>query len=100
MNLKISGQHLEVTEAMRLSMSITVDTPKPHTEQITALQISFRPDKDQGKATSNIDVSAANIQASITEKNMYTAIGLMIDRLDQQARTHMENPLSRQQGHR
>lgn len=100
MNLKISGQHLEVTEAMRLYMSKTVDTPESHSEQIPALQITFQLDKNQRTTTADADASEANLHASVTDENMYTAIGLMIDRIDQQARTHMEKPLSRQQGHR
>lgn len=100
MNLKISGQHLEVTEAMRLYVSEKVEKLERHAEHITSIQITFRLDKDRHTAEADIHVSGANLHASATDENMYTAIDLMIDRLDRQAQKHKEKTLSRQQGHR
>jgi len=80
MQVKISGQHLEVTEAMRSYMNEKLERLERHFDKITSVQIIMSVDKLLHKAEGTLYLA----------QDMYAAIDALTDKLDRQLIKHKE----------
>lgn len=90
MNLNISGHHVEVTPPLREYVLAKLKRVERHFEHLISAEVILSVDKLQQKAEATIHTSGANLHAEAINGDMYAAIDLLIDKLDQQTRKHKE----------
>lgn len=89
MNLKISGHHLEVTTALHEYVMVKLNKVFKHFDQIidvnVILSINKHKEKDKRqKAEINLHLKGRDIFVESVHDDLYTAIDLIIDKLDRQ----------------
>lgn len=90
MNLNISGHHVEVTPPMREYVLTKLKRLERHFDNLISAEVILTVEKLNQKAEATIHASGANLHAEATQEDMYAAIDLMADKLDQQTRKHKE----------
>lgn len=90
MNLTISGHHIEVTPALREYVTEKLKRVGRHFDHIIGTEVILSVEKLQQKAEATLHASGAKLHAEMVADDMYAAIDLLIDKLDQQTRKHKE----------
>lgn len=90
MNLNISGHHVDVTVPMREYVLTKMKRLERHFDHLISAEVVLTVEKLTQKAEATIHASGANLHAAATQEDMYAAIDLMADKLDQQTRKHKE----------
>lgn len=90
MNLNISGHHVEVTTPMRDYVLSKLKRIERHFDHLISAEVILRVDKARQKAEATIHASGANLHAEAVDGDMYAAIDLMMDKLDEQTRRHKD----------
>lgn len=90
MQLTVSGHHVEVTPSLRNYVNDRFDKLDRHFDNITRTNVTLVVDKLRQKAEANINVGGATLFADATDKDMYTAIDSLSDKLDRQLLKHKE----------
>lgn len=90
MNLKISGHHIELTDALRDYVKEKLARVERHFDHLLSAEVILSVEKLRQKAEATIHASGHNLHAEAVNTDMYAAIDLMIDKLDQQTRKHKE----------
>ncbi|WP_221797562.1 ribosome hibernation-promoting factor, HPF/YfiA family [Oceanobacter mangrovi] len=98
MSIKISGHHVEVTEAMEAYVKEKLVRLERHAETITSGQFTMTVEKDRKIAEGSIHIGGTDINATATHDDMYAAIDLMADKLDRQVLKYKEKLVARQHG--
>lgn len=93
MSLRISGHHLEVTPAIEGYVSDKFARISRHFDQVSSikvlLSIENEREKDRRqKAECNIHVKGHDFFAETTHADLYAAIDLLVDKIDQQVAKH------------
>jgi putative sigma-54 modulation protein len=90
MNLQISGHHVEVTAALKSYATEKLKRIERHFDHLISATVVLSVDKERQTAEATLLASGAKLHAEATEKDLYAAIDLMTDKLDQQLRKHKE----------
>lgn len=90
MNLKISGHHVDVTVPMREYVLTKLKRIERHFDHLISAEVILSVEKLDQRAEATIHASGADLHAEATLDDMYAAIDLMTDKLDQQTRRHKE----------
>lgn len=90
MNLNISGHHVEVTVPLRDYVLSKLKRVERHFDNLISAEVILSVEKLRQKAEATIHTSGANLHAEAIDGDMYAAIDLLIDKLDQQTRKHKE----------
>ena len=90
MNLNISGHHVDVTPPMRDYVLSKLKRVERHFDHLISAEVILTVEKLRQKAEATIHASGANLHAEAVDGDMYAAIDLMMDKLDQQTRKHKE----------
>lgn len=90
MNLNISGHHVEVTPPLREYVMAKLKRVERHFDHLISAEVILTVDKLQQKAEATVHASGANLHAEAVNGDMYAAIDLLMDKLDQQTRKHKE----------
>ena len=90
MQITVSGHHVEVTPALREYVLSKVERLQRHFDNITNTDVTLIVEKLVQKAEATIHVSGADIFAEAESEDMYTAIDLLVDKLDRQLIKHKE----------
>jgi putative sigma-54 modulation protein len=90
MNLNISGHHVELTHPMRDYVLSKLKRIERHFDHLISAEVILSVEKLRQKAEATIHASGANLHAEAVEQDMYAAIDLLMDKLDQQTRKHKE----------
>jgi len=90
MNLNISGHHVEVTPPLREYVVAKLKRVERHFDHLISAEVILTVDKLQQKAEATVHASGANLHAEAVNGDMYAAIDLLMDKLDQQTRKHKE----------
>ena len=98
MHISISGQHLDVTDAIRDYTESKLDRLTRHSDAITRIEIVLRVEKERQIAEASIHVAGGDLHASSQHEDMYAAIDLLTDKLDRQLLKHKEKNVARNQG--
>jgi putative sigma-54 modulation protein len=103
MNLTISGHHVDVTPAIREYVMNKLERITRHFDQVIDVAVIFTVEKLRQKAEVNLHLRGKDLHCEATEEGLYTAIDLVIDKLDRQVVKHKEclkahnaEPLKRQ----
>lgn len=90
MNLDITGQHLELTDALRDYVTGKLGRVERHFDNLIDAHVILKVEKLQQIAEATIRASGAELHASAVHEDMYAAIDQLVDRLDRQTKKHKE----------
>ena len=91
MQVQISGQNIEITDALRSHVNTKLDRLTRHFDNLISLNVVLSVDKLEHLADGTITGSANfRAHAAATHEDMYSSIDLMIDKLVTQIRKHKE----------
>jgi len=98
MQINISGQHLEVTSAIKEYVTSKIGRLEKHNDTITNVQVTLNIEKQRQQAEAKLSVLGGEIFANAEHDNLYAAIDNLTDKLDRQLIKHKEKKTSRLQG--
>lgn len=90
MNLKISGHHVEVTPAIREYVMNKLTRVLRHFDQVIDAQVIMTVEGTRQKAEISVHVRGRDLYCDATDVDLYTAIDLMMDKLDRQVIKHKD----------
>ena len=90
MNLNLTGNHLDVTPALRDYVVAKLDRITRHFDHVIDVNVVLAVDKLQHKAEVNLHTRGKDIHVEAIEADMYAAIDALIDKLDRQVVKHKE----------
>jgi putative sigma-54 modulation protein len=93
MNLRISGHHLEVTPAIQAYVSDKFARINRHFDQVSEIKVllSIENEKEKErrqKAECSIHVKGHDFFAETMHADLYAAVDLLVDKMDQQVAKH------------
>lgn len=90
MQINLTGQHIELTEALHDSVNSKFKKLDRFFEHINNAHVVLKVEKDQQIAEATLHVNQGEIHASSVSENMYAAIDSLIDKLVRQLNKHKE----------
>lgn len=90
MQLKISGHHVEITDALRGYVESKIEKIERHFDLVSDVHCILTVEKLRHKAEATVRVNGGTIYADATEGDMYAAIDGLVDKLDRQVRKYKE----------
>ena len=90
MHIRLAGQHIEVTDALREYVKAKLAKLERHFDHVTAAHVVLSVEKLRRRAEATIHVSGASLVADVEHEDMYAAIDALADKLDRQIRKHKE----------
>ncbi len=95
MNLNLTGNHLEITPAIRDYVIGKLDRVTRHFDHVIDVNVVMSVDKLRHKVEANVHVRGRDIHAESIEADMYAAIDGLADKLDRLVLKHKEKASSR-----
>ena len=95
MNLKLTGNHVEITDAMREYVISKFEKITRHFDHVIDVSVILSVEKHKQKAEANVHLSGKDIFVEADGTNMYASIDSLIDKLDRQILKHKEKNLER-----
>ncbi len=90
MQIHITGHNVEVTPALRTYATEKLERLTKRGDHITNINVIFDVEKVQQIAKATLHVSGADIHAKSESVDLYSAIDLLIDKLEHQVTKHKE----------
>ncbi len=91
MNLHLTGHHLEITPAIRGYAAEKFDKIKRHFDSVVIdVNVILSVEKLKQKAEATMHISGKNLFVECDDENLYTAIDMLVDKLDRQVRKHKD----------
>lgn len=97
MQFQLSGQQIEVTQALRDHATAKLDRLTRLDEKLISLVIVLSVDKLQQCAEGTLGVNGATLHAEAAESDMYASIDVLYDKLVNQLRKHREKVCDKHQ---
>ncbi|MCL4122484.1 UNVERIFIED_CONTAM: hypothetical protein GTU68_040708 [Idotea baltica] len=88
MNIQITGRHVEVTEAIKNFVDEKIGKVSQYFDNITSAKVILSVEKDTQIAEVIITVPGSEFVAKADDKDLYTAIDLVEDKIARQLRKH------------
>lgn len=90
MQIQLSGQHIEITPALRQYVNEKLERLPRHFEQVANVHVVLSVEKLRHKAEATIHLNRGTVFANIEADDMYAAIDGLVDKLDRQVKKHKE----------
>ena len=90
MNLKITGHHIEVTDAIRDYLSSKLDRVIRHFDNVTSVTVTLSVEKLKQKVDVTLHVRGKDIFVESEDADLYAAIDAMTDKLDRQVQKYKQ----------
>lgn len=90
MQLNITGQHIDLTEAMQEYVKTKITKLERYFDNVTNVHVILSVEKKNQKAEATVHVAGGDLFAESTDENMYAAIDSLVDKLDRQIKKHKE----------
>ncbi len=90
MQMNITGQHIDITPALRDYVNDKLGRIERHFDHVTNVHVILCVEKLRNKAEATVHISGANLFADAEEEDMYAAIDALVDKLDRQIKRHKE----------
>jgi len=94
MQIDVTGQHLDVTPALRDYITGKLERLERHFDKVTNVHAVLSVEKLRQKAEATINVNGASLHANSENEDMYAAIDALVDKLDRQIKKHKEKTTS------
>ena len=95
MNLNLTGNHVEITPAMREYVTTKISKITRHFDHVIDVSVILSVEKHIQKAEANVHVKGKDIFVEADGDNMYASIDSLIDKLDRQVIKYKEKNLVR-----
>ena len=95
MNLKLTGNHVEITESMREYVISKISKITRHFDHVIDVSVILSVEKLKQKAEANVHVKGKDIFVETDSEDMYASIDSLVDKLDRQILKHKEKNLER-----
>ena len=91
MQIAISGQHVEITEALHAHVSDKVKKiERRHADRLSGISVVLQVEKNRHTVEATGNTKGAALHVSATSDNMYTAIDMLMEKLDRRLIKHKE----------
>ncbi len=90
MQINLTGQHLDITPALRDYVNEKIDRLERHFDNVTDIHVVLSVEKLRHKAEATMHIAGGNLFADAVEEDMYAAIDALADKLDRQIKKHKE----------
>ena len=90
MNLNLTGNHLEITPAIRDYVVAKLDRLTRHFDHVIDVSVVLSVNKLRQKIEANLHIRGKDLHAESIEPDMYAAIDALADKLDRQVLKHKE----------
>lgn len=90
MNVKITGLHLEVTEAIREYIHTKLERTTNHVDGVISTAVTLSVEKLKQKAEVDLHLAGKSIHVEAQSEDLYAAIDLVMDKLDRVLLKHKE----------
>jgi putative sigma-54 modulation protein len=90
MNLNLTGNHLDITPAIRDYVVAKLDRVTRHFDHVIDVQVVMSVAKLRHKVEVNLHARGKDIHCEAVELDMYAAIDALVDKLDRQVVKHKE----------
>jgi putative sigma-54 modulation protein len=91
MQINLTGHHLDITPPLREYVMTKFQKLKKHFDNITNIQVTLTVNKQfQQRADAHIHLAGGEVHAAAEAESMYSAIDLLLDKLDRQVVKHKE----------
>ncbi len=90
MQIKLTGHHIEITQALRDYVHDKLERIERHFENVTSVHVILSVEKLRQKAEATIHVAGNDIFADSVDRDMYAAIDALTDKIDRQIKKHNE----------
>jgi len=98
MNLSIVGHQLEVTAAIRSHVTGKLQRVKRHFDHVLEVHVTLSASKVGQKAEVTLHVPGKEIHCACEQGDLYSAIDLLVDKLDRQVLKYKDRHSGRPQG--
>ena len=99
MNLNLTGNHLEITPAIRDYVVAKLERITRHFDHVIDVSVVLSVNKLQQKIEANLHIRGKDLHAESIEPDMYAAIDALVDKLDRMVLKAKEKRVDgRQQG--
>jgi putative sigma-54 modulation protein len=82
MNLNLTGNHLEITPAIRDYVVAKLDRLTRHFDHVIDVNVVLSVNKLRQKIEANLHIRGKDLHAESIEPDMYAAIDALVDKLD------------------
>ena len=96
MQINITGHGVQLTPALRNYATEKLERLKKRGDKITTVSVIFDVEKIQHIAKATIHLAGTEIHASSKSDDLYSAIDLLVDKLNQQITKHKEKSKAHQ----
>jgi len=86
MQTTISGQHMDVTPALKDYVKAKMERIERHIDDVASANVVLHVEKTRHCAEATVSASGATLHAAAEAGDMYAAIDSLIDKLDNQVR--------------
>lgn len=90
MQIKLSGHHVEITQALHDYVHDKLERIERHFDNVTSVQVILSVEKLRHQAEATIHVAGNEIFADAVDEDMYAALDALIDKIDRQIKKHKE----------
>jgi putative sigma-54 modulation protein len=90
MQVQLSGQQIEVTQALRDHLHSKLDRLTRHFDNITSLNVVLSVEKLEQRAEGTLNAAGTSVHAQAVDGDMYASIDQLVDKLVAQLRKHKE----------
>lgn len=90
MQVKITGQHVDITDALRNFIQEKMLRIERHVKPVQQVHVILHVDKTAHRAEATVNLKGTQLFAESLGEDMYAAIDTLIDKLDRQAIKHKE----------
>jgi putative sigma-54 modulation protein len=90
MQVNLTGHHVEITPALRSYVEKKMARILRHADRVIEVQCTLTVEKMRQQAEATVRLAGAAVHAAAVHDDMYAAIDLLADKLDEQVRRHKE----------
>jgi len=90
MQIQLSGQHIEITPALRQYVTEKMERLARHFDHVGNVHVVLSVEKLRHKAEATIHLHRGTVFAEIEDEDMYAAIDGLVDKLDRQVKKQKE----------
>lgn len=98
MQIKLSGHHVEITQALHDYVHEKLERIERHFDNVTSAQVILSVEKLRQKAEATIHVAGNEIYADAVEEDLYAAIDALSDKIDRQIKKYKEKMTEKHRG--
>ncbi|SDY32376.1 ribosome hibernation-promoting factor, HPF/YfiA family [Nitrosomonas sp. Nm33] len=95
MNLILTGNHVEITPALRDYVNSKMDKISRHFDHVIDVNVILSVEKHQQKAEANVHLRGKDIFVEVENSDMYASIDSLVDKLDRQILKYKEKNMER-----